>query len=232
MGWRLRILPDPELFHTLGTDRYSVDGDRLEPREFRETSEEDEDAHDGYLIVGDEIWDESGDVELLPETWVRQTKAGLVPRKEKKHLFPVRLHFDEYGNCSETTPKKWWGWFMRAPLLFDPTSGTFYDTKTNEGTKLTKLGSEGRSTSTTITAFTILNQLADAGFKPEDQKLLSFTDNRQDAALQAGHFNDFVQVIQLRAAILSISGHQRGLHKIRHATRCLHRAMSRVSHRR
>jgi hypothetical protein len=52
-----------------------------------------------------------------------------------------------------------------------------------KGTKLTKLGSEGRSTSTTITAFSILNQLDDAGFKPEDQKLLSFTDNRQDAAL-------------------------------------------------
>jgi hypothetical protein len=30
---------------------------------------------------------------------------------------------------------------------------------------------------------------------------LSFTDNRQDASLQAGHFNDFVKVGQLRAAI-------------------------------
>lgn len=90
---------------------------------------------------------------------------------------------------------------MAAPLLFDPTSGTFYDTKTSEGTKLTKLGSEARSTSTTITAFSILNQLADAGIAQSDQKLLSFTDNRQDAALQAGHFNDFVQVVLLRAAI-------------------------------
>ncbi len=96
---------------------------------------------------------------------------------------------------------KWWGWFMKAPLLFDPTGGVFFDTKTNEGTKLTKLGSEGRSTSTTITAFSILNQLDDAGFRQEDQKLLSFTDNRQDAALQAGHFNDFVQVVRLRAGI-------------------------------
>ena len=30
---------------------------------------------------------------------------------------------------------------------------------------------------------------------------MSFTDNRQDAALQAGHFNDFVQVVRLRAGI-------------------------------
>src|SRR5262245_38737994 len=96
---------------------------------------------------------------------------------------------------------KWCGWFMKAPLLFDPTAGVFFDTKTSEGTKLTKLGSEGRSTSTTIATFSILNQLSDAGFKQEDQKLLSFTDNRQDAALQSGHFNDFVQVVQLRAGI-------------------------------
>ena len=67
--------------------------------------------------------------------------------------------------------------------------------------KLTRLGSEGRSTSTTITAFSILNQLDESGYPARDQKLLSFTDNRQDAALQAGHFNDFVQVVRLRAGI-------------------------------
>ena len=32
-----------------------------------------------------------------------------------------------------------------------------------------------------------------------EPRLLSFTDNRQDASLQAGHTNDFVQVVQLRA---------------------------------
>jgi len=35
------------------------------------------------------------------------------------------------------------------------------------------------------------------------RKLLGFTDNRQDAALQAGHFNDFVFVTHLRASILA-----------------------------
>ena len=49
--------------------------------------------------------------------------------------------------------------------------------------------------------FRILNRLWDGGHSPRDQKLLSFTDNRQDAALQAGHFNDFVQVVRLRAGI-------------------------------
>ncbi len=175
--------------------------DRLEPREFRESSDDDTEATDGYLIIGKDIWDLTEDSEFLPDSWIRMTKAGAVPETKKKPYFPAKLYFDEFGNCSETTPLKWEGWFMKAPLLFDPTGGVFYDTKTNEGTKLTKLGSEGRSTSTTITAFSILNQLDDAGFKPEDQKLLSFTDNRQDAALQAGHFNDFVQVVRLRAGI-------------------------------
>ncbi len=176
-------------------------GNRLEPREFREKTEEDEEATDGYLIVGEDVWELAEDFEFLPDSWLRMTKNGPVPDSKKKTLFPVKLHFDELGNCSETKPLKWWGWFMKAPLLFDPTGGVFFDTKTNEGTKLTKLGSEGRSTSTTIMAFSILNQLNDAGYRPKDQKLLSFTDNRQDAALQAGHFNDFVQVVRLRAGI-------------------------------
>jgi len=33
------------------------------------------------------------------------------------------------------------------------------------------------------------------------RKLLSFTDNRQDASLQAGHFNDFVEISLLRAGL-------------------------------
>lgn len=176
-------------------------GDMLEPREFRESSDEVEDAADGYLIVGEGVWDPENDLDYLPEAWLRTNKSGTSPDTKKAKFFPTKLFFDEYGNCSDTQPMKFWGWFMRAPLLFDPTGGVFFDTKTNEGTKLTKLGSEGRSTSTTIAAFSILNQLHDAGYHARDQKLLSFTDNRQDAALQAGHFNDFVQVVQFRAGI-------------------------------
>jgi hypothetical protein len=37
----------------------------------------------------------------------------------------------------------------------------------------------------------------------DKRKLLGFTDNRQDAALQAGHFNDFLFVALLRAATLA-----------------------------
>ncbi len=39
------------------------------------------------------------------------------------------------------------------------------------------------------------------------KKLLAFVDNRQDASLQAGHFNDFVQVTQLRGALYRALAH-------------------------
>ena len=47
-----------------------------------------------------------------------------------------------------------------------------------------------------------IQHLREAADLPDQaKKLLSFTDNRQDASLQAGHFNDFVQVTLLRAAL-------------------------------
>lgn len=44
---------------------------------------------------------------------------------------------------------------------------------------------------------------AGSSLPQEKRKLLGFTDNRQDAALQAGHFNDFLFVALLRAATLA-----------------------------
>lgn len=43
----------------------------------------------------------------------------------------------------------------------------------------------------------------DQQLSAEAKKVLGFSDNRQDAALQAGHFNDFLQVLLTRAALLS-----------------------------
>lgn len=50
-------------------------------------------------------------------------------------------------------------------------------------------------------SFSILKHLRDFTTKSEDQKVLSFTDNRQDASLQAGHFNDFLETVKIRSAI-------------------------------
>ena len=174
----------------------------LEPREFREFGDEEADQTDGYLIVGEDIWDPITELENLPDAWLKRRPNGSIEvAKDYVPKLPTKIYFDEFGQYSEKEPLKYWGWFMPAPLLFDPTAGVFFDTKTNESTKLTALGYEGRSTSTTITAFSILRRLEEQKIAAKDQKLLSFTDNRQDAALQAGHFNDFLHVVQLRSAI-------------------------------
>lgn len=175
---------------------------KMHPRDFREIADEKEDLSYGYLIPYNEIWEPAKDLEKLPDAWIRYKKSGLVyPIKKYESRIPQRIYYDEYGNFSFTEELKYSGWFMSAKLLFDPTSGTIYDPKTSEYIKLTKLGSEGRSTSTTITSFSILKKLGEIGYTTENQKVLSFTDNRQDASLQAGHFNDFMRVVRLRSAI-------------------------------
>jgi superfamily II DNA/RNA helicase len=179
-----------------------IDNEVLRPREFREILNEEEDIKSGYIILGNDIWDPNTDLEQLPDTWVQSDKSGnYKPQKKYKERLPQKIYFDQKGNFSSKNQYKYEGWFMPAKLLFDITCGAQYDPKTNEATKLTKLGSEGRSTSTTVLSYSVLSQLEDHGFEKKDQKLLSFTDNRQDAALQSGHFNDSLKVVQLRSAI-------------------------------
>ena len=68
--------------------------------------------------------------------------------------------------------------------------------------KLSTLGIDGRSTATSIMALSVIQKLReDEELKSEAKKVLSFTDNRQDASLQAGHFNDFVEVAFLRSSL-------------------------------
>ena len=64
------------------------------------------------------------------------------------------------------------------------------------------LSQTGRSTATTIAVNAAVSDMAGQGLPAGEAKALSFTDNRQDASLQAGHLNDFVQVAMLRAGVV------------------------------
>jgi hypothetical protein len=94
---------------------------------------------------------------------------------------------------------------IRRNFLFclEPSCGIAYTkNQRSERTKLATLGVDNRSTATTILAVRSLIELqADRELRADARKLLSFTDNRQDASLQAGHFNDFAQVALLRSAL-------------------------------
>lgn len=181
---------------------------RLEAREFNnnDVSEEEEAEYAteiGYLLIehksdGEPLWDLSRIADDLPDNWFTKNRQKLDPKKQKR--LPTEIHFDKAGAFSFQEPKKYTGWFIPAPMLIDPSSGVIFD-RTSEFTKLMKLGGEGRSTATTVLSFETINQLKQNIDDPKKQKLLSFTDNRQDASLQAGHFNDFVKVGQLRTGI-------------------------------
>ena len=183
----------------------------LLPRAFSDISDtenddEDDDAESfdvGYLILDMDAWNPEEDLEQLPESWLRKGRDGTTRGVIKKYAqrMPQRLFFDRTGRFSLHENLGYEAWYMPVRLLFDPTAGVFYDLRTREFSKLTPLGSEGRSTSTTITTFAILHRVAEGDWPEKDQKLLSFTDNRQDAALQAGHFNDFINVVRIRSAI-------------------------------
>jgi hypothetical protein len=176
---------------------------KLMPREFYPSEDEEDDLTRGYLIPNADAWNPETDLELLPDSWLDVSPTGQLRVQAKyRARMPQRIYYDPQGNCSDEPREGWMqGWFMTAPLLFDPTSGLMPDRQTRDSTKLSQLGTEGRSTATSISAFAILTRMAESGYRLRDQKLLSFMDNRQDAALQAGHFNDFMDVVRLRSAI-------------------------------
>src|ERR1019366_7523091 len=75
----------------------------------------------------------------------------------------------------------------RLGLLIDRRVAYDFRTTSDFG-KLTSLGTEGRSTATTILSLATIRHLRkEPTLDPRARKLLSFTDNRQDASLQAGH---------------------------------------------
>lgn len=155
-------------------------------------------AHEGYLLLDEEgLW--SGREEDLPEGWVQNGRVG----RDYRDNVPRRLAVAPDGRVSPegssgTVPV----WFIPKPFLFCPRCGIVYDRKVREFTKLGTLSSEGRSTATTLVTLAAITELRRRSHAPSAAKVLSFTDNRQDASLQAGHLNDFVQVALLRAALL------------------------------
>jgi very-short-patch-repair endonuclease len=92
-------------------------------------------------------------------------------------------------------------YYQKEPFSLCLRCGASWSAQEREFTKLTYLGSEGRTSATTVLALALLRRAREVLGEGRD-KLLSFTDNRQDASLQAGHFNDFVRTTLVRAALV------------------------------
>ena len=163
----------------------------------------DHDVEAGFLYVsGTRPWpqDAPAQHDRLPESWLEARGEKLKVRDNYKQRLPRQCAVTPDGREVETGLI---AQFIRAPFLLCLCCGVSYDPrKRSDFGKLATLGSEGRSTATTILSLSVIRRLrALRGIPANARKLLSFTDNRQDAALQAGHFNDFVGIGLVRSAL-------------------------------
>ena len=209
-----------------GTAYYRVtldeSGKNLSPREDRR-EDNDDGRHDAYLYVSaSHPWPRADGQELLdriPAAMKETTPLGIERvRADARKDVPDAVFVDAGGRL---VPE---GQGIPAALIHDnflfclePSCGVAYTrSQRSERTKLATLGVDNRSTATTILAVRSLIELqGDRDLKQEARKLLSFTDNRQDASLQAGHFNDFTQVALLRSALHKAT-EQRGSQGLSH----------------
>ncbi|WP_250122225.1 DEAD/DEAH box helicase [Chroococcidiopsis sp. CCMEE 29] len=183
--------------------RYDPDNCTVTPQLAISLDTNDTDMQEGYLTLDEPgLW-ETDDEDRFPDSWFNETKKqGRVPKKEYASHIPQKLRVFPNGKVTNSLLEGTSSWFVAKPFLTCLNCGVVHDKKKNEFTKLSRLSSEGRSTATTLLCLSTVNRLKSSpAIKPEAAKILSFTDNRQDASLQAGHFNDFVQTSFLRAAL-------------------------------
>jgi len=166
------------------------------------SADEETPGSEGYFVPErDDLW--NGDMVNLPESWLEELKSGLRVKRNYRPHQPVHLWAHADGRCSEEPFEgALEGWFQPRPFMLCLRCRTVYDLRQKKDyAKLTTLSQTGRSTATTLTTGSTIAALGEEGVDPASRKLLSFTDNRQDASFQAGHLNDFVQVALLRGAL-------------------------------
>ena len=136
-----------------------------------------------------------------PETWI-EFDAGGHPRLKKYYRDARARRFTVApdGRVGSGTN----AWFLPGKFRLCLRCGNTQGGAARDRTRLASLSAEGRSSATTVLVGSALRWMhgAESGMDRYTRKLLGFTDNRQDAALQAGHFNDFLFVSLVRAGFL------------------------------
>src|ERR1700683_4036123 len=228
--YQLRVPDQPEkallplgFCRECGQDYYVVsrverDGQILFlPRADRDASGGD--SVTGYLYVSeDHPWPVDPVTEgRFPDHWLVAADDGsmsLAPNKIKYQ--PSSLWVQPDGTLSDDHDGLH-AWFISTPFAFCLRCRVSYEqVRGNDFSKLATLDQEGRSSAVTVLSGSIVRSLRqfDSNELPVDaRKLLTFVDNRQDASLQAGHFNAFVQVAELRSALCkALQDSRAGLH--------------------
>ena len=175
---------------------------KFRPRSLSDVHDDGE-SEAGFLFFSTtEPWpDESEDTfwNRLPSDWQEEHRGYPRVRKDRRKNLPRPITVGTDG-CEDDGGLE--GHYFPAPFRFCLSCGISYSANLrSDFTKLASLGSEGRSTATTILSISAISGLKDSDLPEKARKILSFTDNRQDASLQAGHFNDFVEIGLLRSAL-------------------------------
>lgn len=139
--------------------------------------------------------------EDYPEAWLDFDAAGNARVKSHYRRARAREVFVKPDGKVGAGAK---AWFIPGRFRFCLRCGTTHSTSARDRTRLASLSAEGRSSATTVLVSSALRWMhgKDSSLPTHTRKLLGFTDNRQDAALQSGHFNDFLFVSLIRAAFL------------------------------
>lgn len=177
-------------------------GHRFNPREIDDLSSDDADQKFGFLMPIREGHQYQGRLEDLPENWLDLSGAEPKLKPSYKSHVPEEVAVDPQGNVGAGIRH----WFIPGKFRFCLNCGFVHEVYGKDVNRLSSLSGEGRSSATTMLTLSALRQLFTirdwpSGL-PDPRKLLGFTDNRQDAALQAGHFNDFVFLLTLRAGLV------------------------------
>ena len=144
--------------------------------------------------------DFTGAIEDYPESWVETTARGEARLKAAyRKIAAEQFSVATDGRVGSGEPV----WFLPGKFRFCLRCRTVHGAQGKDINRLASLSAEGRSSATTQLATSALRWLRDQeSVEADKRKLLGFTDNRQDAALQAGHFNDYTFVSLLRGAVL------------------------------
>ncbi len=173
------------------------------PREIDDiTTDDNEDVYYGFLCPATSNLPYHGGIDELPESWLDLNRDQPKVKQNYKKAVPYNVKVDIQGNEGHGESF----WYIPGKFRFCLSCGLLHETYGKDINRLASLSGEGRSSASTILTLTALRQLFNepepTNGQPDPRKLLGFTDNRQDAALQAGHFNDFIFLLTLRAGLI------------------------------
>lgn len=166
-----------------------------------ETEETEPEELFGFLTLHEQDLEFSDRFEDYPEAWIENDPKGSPRFKPYYRNARVReLFVEPSGRVGGGTK----AWFFPGKFRFCIRCGDVQAGATRDRNRLASLSAEGRSSATTVLVGSVLRWMhgSDSGLVADTRKLLGFSDNRQDAALQAGHFNDFLFVCLIRAGFL------------------------------